>query len=287
MQTPYATMIEQPETLHSRTLRARFPERTSTLLFLKQGALSENGRPGQTIGPAICYWPPIQRPQVQLLAGARARLLGLSDGLILDAIGARAESVHLRMLVENTFNVALSRQDDFLQVDALINWFSDELSTAPSPSHMTLAAFLRLIFIRALRLHRPEHLEREVEQTGFLRRFRHLVELNYTQHWKVSHYADELGVSYDRLHHICKRGTGRSPVQLVHERLTTEAKARLESSGYPLKKIATDLGFVDPTRFSHFFKRQTEMSPGAYRTLVSQPEGEDLTAVKQGFSDWP
>ena len=103
----------------------------------------------------------------------------------------------------------------------------------------------------------------------------------------MSRYAEELSVDYDRLHRICKREIGRTPAELVHERLTAEAKARLERTGHPLKRIAADLGFADATRFSHFFKRRTEMSPGAFRAVVSRPDGEDLVSLKQGFADWP
>ncbi|MBU2865495.1 helix-turn-helix domain-containing protein [Pacificibacter marinus] len=65
------------------------------------------------------------------------------------------------------------------------------------------------------------------------------------------------------------------------------AKARLESSGRSLKEIAADLGFADGSRFSHCFKRRTDMSPGAYRANVSRPDGDDLTELRRSFSDWP
>jgi len=287
MNSDYAFFEEQREALHNRTIRSRVPESFAMLLYLRQGVLvwGEDGR--EITGPALCFWPPLNRPNKTLEAGARATLLGLSDTLVLDAIGARSESVHLRMLIENPFTVVLKEAPDFQQIEALLNWFQTELSEPHGKSPMTLAAYIRLAFIRALRLHQPEPLDAGVEQTGLLRRFRHLVELRYRDQWKVARYADELEIDYDRLHRICKRETGRSPAELVHERLTAEAKARLENSGHPLKKIASDLGFADATRFSHFFKRRTGISPGAYRAVVSRPESEDVLALKQTFSDWP
>ncbi|MGH1464778.1 MAG: helix-turn-helix domain-containing protein [Cognatishimia sp.] len=287
MTEAYAHIQDEMEALHDRVVRIRFPQSFATLLFMEQGSLMDGDEDGQTTAPALCFWPPGERPPICLGAGSRATLIGLSDTIVLDAIGARAESVHLRMLIEQPFIAPLEQVAVLDQVQTLNRWFSDELAHPERQSPMSLAAYLRLLFISALRVYQPETSESGSEQNSLLRRFRHLVELHYRDHWQVARYADELGIDYDRLHRICKRETKRSPAELVHERLTAEAKARLENSGSPLKKIASDLGFADATRFSHFFKRRTEMSPGAYRAIVSRPDNEDLLELRQGFSDWP
>jgi AraC-like DNA-binding protein len=283
----YATLQIEREALHDQVLRGTLPDGHSRLLFLELGSLIVGDSEVAVTGPALCFWPPLQTPILSLRAGSRATILGLSDTIVLDAIGARAESVHLRMLAEQPFVAALDQTVEQEQVQTLVGWFGAELTTTERRSPMSLAAYLRLLFICALRTHQPDGAEKGGEQTSILRRFRHLVELHYRDHWQIARYAEELGVDYDRLHRICKRETGRSAAELVHERLTAEAKARLENSGSPLKKIAADLGFADATRFSHFFKRRTDMSPGAYRAIVSRPDGDDLSELRRGFSDWP
>ncbi len=255
MKDGYATLQIEREALHDQVLRGTLPAGYARLLFLELGALVTGDSETTITGPALCFWPPQQRPILNLRAGSRATVLGLSDTIVLDAIGARAESVHLRMLVEQPFVASLGQTTAREQVLALVNWFGAELATTEWQSPMSLAAYLRLLFICALRTHQPDAADKGAEQTSILRQFRHLVELHYRSHWQIARYAEELGVDYDRLHRICKRETGRSPAELVHERLTAEAKARLENSGSPLKKIASDLGFADATRFSHFFKR--------------------------------
>ncbi len=287
MNKSYATAQDESEALHNRVLRFRLPDGFSTLLLLEQGRLLAGESEQEINGPALCFWPAGQRPTLCLNAGARARILGLSDAIILDSIGARAESVHLRMLTEHPFFAPLQQPAVQEQVMALVRWFVTELNEAEVQSPMSLSAQLRLLFIGALRLYQPDQNDSGLEQTNILRQFRHLVELHYRAHWPVGDYASKLGIDYDRLHRTCKRETGRSPGELVHERLTAEAKVRLEKSGTPLKQIAADLGFPDATRFSHFFKRRTDMAPGAYRAIVSRPDGEDLIELRRGFSDWP
>ncbi|MCJ7872943.1 AraC family transcriptional regulator [Phaeobacter sp. J2-8] len=287
MQDTYATLQDERDALHNRSLRRRFPDGFATLLFLTRGTLLIGEDENERHGPALFFWPGNSRDVLTLKAGASARLLGLSDAIILDAIGARSELVHLRMLVETPFSAVLSEDPKVPQIETLFDWFAHELEEPERRSPMSMSAFLRLLLIAALRVHTPEDTSVSAEATNVLRQFRHLVELHYKDHWKVTRYADTLGVEYDRLHRICKRDTGRSPAELVHERITAEAKARLENSGLPLKKIAADLGFSDASRFSHFFKRRTDLSPGAYRAVVSRPDSDDLQDLRRGFSDWP
>lgn len=283
----YAIVQDELEALYERTVRRRYPAHFAGLLFLEHGSLRIEENEQDVEAPALCFWPQKAHTALTLAAGSRARILGLSDTILLDAIGARSESVHLRMLVEQPFIAPLEDPHVLAQIEALFRWFVTETEDAAQPSPMSLAAFLRLMLISALRAHQPDGRDAGSEQTSLLRRFRHLVELHYRDHWQVAHYAEKLGIEYDRLHRICKRETGRSPAELVHERLTAEAKARLENSGIPLKKIAADLGFSDASRFSHFFKRRTDMSPGAYRAIVSRPTEDDLSALRSGFADWP
>lgn len=287
MPEDYVTLQDEREALHDRALRRRFPEGFATLLCITQGTLLIGETAQELNGPALAFWPGNARPDLTLKAGSAARLLGLSDSILLDAIGARSESVHLRMLVEHRFTAQLSLNPDVPQIETLFDWFKHELEMPERQSPMSLSAFLRLLLIAALRVHSPDVSGSITETTNILREFRHLVELHYRDHWQVAKYAETLGVEYDRLHRICKRETGRTPAELVHERLTAEAKARLENSGHPLKKIASDLGFADASRFSHFFKRRTDMSPGTYRAVVSRPDSEDLKELRRGFADWP
>lgn len=286
----YLTWQEEREALHDRSLRLRMPPGFAVLLYLRRGRIVlDDGTKGHE-GPALCYWPAGRRPGLTLAAGSAAWVLGLSPASLDEAVGARAESVHLRLMLEDPFLRALPADPDRPQVETLFLWIERELAAPDRRSAMSLAAILRLLLIIALRLQGApgaEPSEPGIERTALLRRFRHLVEIHYRDHWQIARYAEALGVEYDRLHRTCKRQTGRSPAELVHDRLTAEARARVEKSGFPLKQIAEELGFADPSRFSHFFKRQTGLSPGAFRAQVRHPPADAAARLRPAFADWP
>jgi len=104
-----------------------------------------------------------------------------------------------------------------------------------------------------------------------------LLESHYREHWPVSRYAEQLGLSTERLNRMVAAETGRNAQELLHARLAREACRRLVHIAAPVQRIAFDLGFEDPAYFCRFFKRHTGQSPRAYR-LQAQALGAEAPA---------
>ncbi|WP_116366216.1 4-hydroxyphenylacetate catabolism regulatory protein HpaA [Parahaliea mediterranea] len=98
-------------------------------------------------------------------------------------------------------------------------------------------------------------------------RFSKQVELHFRQHWRLSHYAQAMGLSESRLNQVCQRVSNSTPKKIVHERLLQEAKRMLIFGTHSINGIAYELGFSDPGYLSRFFKSQVGLSPLAYRRL--------------------
>jgi AraC family transcriptional activator of pobA len=96
-------------------------------------------------------------------------------------------------------------------------------------------------------------------------RFLLLVEQHVLEHWPMERYASHLGLSTQRLNRLVFAESGRSALELVHDRLTREACRRLIYVAAPAASLALELGFNDPAYFSRFFKRRMGVSPQAYR----------------------
>ncbi|MFC3531530.1 helix-turn-helix domain-containing protein [Vogesella facilis] len=98
-----------------------------------------------------------------------------------------------------------------------------------------------------------------------LQRFGALLEKHYREHWAVSRYAHQLGVSTAYLNGVCRRQTGQSALQLLHQRLLLEAKRLLVYTTLNVNQIADQLGFSEPAYFIRFFKRLTGQTPRSLR----------------------
>lgn len=102
-------------------------------------------------------------------------------------------------------------------------------------------------------------------QQALFTRFLVLLEAHYAEHWAVARYADRLGLTPERLNRLVRAEAGRSALEVIHDRLAREACRRVVYVAAPLSQLAFELGFDDPAYFCRFFKRQTGLSPRAYR----------------------
>lgn len=98
-----------------------------------------------------------------------------------------------------------------------------------------------------------------------LARFIMLIDTHFSKHISLEQYARWLDISVAHLHDICRQMSGRSALQLIHERLMLEAKRELIYTVMTIKEISEFLGFTDPAYFTRFFKRQEGMSPRDFR----------------------
>ncbi|MGB4345428.1 MAG: helix-turn-helix domain-containing protein [Burkholderiaceae bacterium] len=98
-----------------------------------------------------------------------------------------------------------------------------------------------------------------------LARFGELVEADFTGHHGLDYYAGKLGISAAHLNALCRQFASGSALDLIHARLTLEAKRQLVYTSMTIRGISDALGFSDPAYFTRFFKRQTQSPPKAFR----------------------
>jgi len=62
-----------------------------------------------------------------------------------------------------------------------------------------------------------------------------------------------------------KRITKKNALSLIHNQIIIEAKSMLTQTNIPIKVIASNLGFKEPSHFNNFFKKRIDLTPSAYR----------------------
>ncbi|WP_225872405.1 helix-turn-helix domain-containing protein [Pedobacter frigidisoli] len=79
-------------------------------------------------------------------------------------------------------------------------------------------------------------------------------------------FADRLSVHTNHLNKVLKVSTGKTTTEHISNRLVQEAKILLKQTDWNISEIAYSLGFEQLSHFSHFFKKQTHLSPIEIRT---------------------
>lgn len=109
-----------------------------------------------------------------------------------------------------------------------------------------------------------------IEQKRFkLIRFVNLIDQNFTKGLAVSDYALHLNVSSRTLSDLTNQILGKTPSQMIQERIILEAQRLLSHSTLQINEIGYRLGFEDPSYFVRFFKKHAGTSPLEFRRLIS------------------
>lgn len=97
------------------------------------------------------------------------------------------------------------------------------------------------------------------------RRFQELVETHYKNQEPIAFYTGKLAISAKVLSRITEKLSGKSPKQILTDRLLLEAKRLLIHDTEAGKRIGYELGFSDPANFAKFFRKHTGQTPAIFR----------------------
>jgi AraC-like DNA-binding protein len=78
-------------------------------------------------------------------------------------------------------------------------------------------------------------------------------------------FAEQLAVHVNHLNRAIRITTGKTTTEHIFDRLISEAKTLLKHTNWNISEIGYSLGFEEPAHFNHFFKKQTSMTPSAFR----------------------
>lgn len=86
----------------------------------------------------------------------------------------------------------------------------------------------------------------------------------------VQDYAQAQQLHPNYFSTVIKNKTGKSVNTWINEKTLLEAQALLSNKTLPVKEIAYQLKFSEPTHFSKFFKKHTQQTPNSYRQSLGR-----------------
>lgn len=150
---------------------------------------------------------------------------------------------------------------------AVINEFMSETEIHDRHQEEMLRILLKRFIITCTRIARKRYSMSEDCEKAFdiVRKFHVLVDNNYKEKKRVQDYADMLFRSPKTLSNLFAEYELPSPLMIIHERISAEAKRLLLYTDKSAKEISEILGFEDLPTFSRFFKKMEGKSISEYR----------------------
>ncbi|ADZ71550.1 helix-turn-helix domain-containing protein [Polymorphum gilvum] len=252
------------------------------ILVTGQGELDMGATLLPLTGPCA-LWLPAGRPaRLKLKSGSRGAALtvpelALGRAVPSGPVGRQVRDALFHPIIGTRLTPALA-----LDIAQSIEAVGQELRSGQPGAQEAARHHLVLVLMALWRISSPQPLKVQAAPRTIVRNFLHLMELHLRDHWTVADYARFLSVSRARLTSAVKRATGRTPLELLHERLVIEAETLLAESHLQVTEIADALGFKDPGYFNRFFKRETGRPPGRVR----KAEGR-MPIHRPNFAEWP
>ena len=182
------------------------------------------------------------------------------------------------LLVDNTIPIALSETEAL----PFINTFRDLLTEHQKEDTMSRTIChlgTQMLLHKVARLFKEKVPTQDLTRTHrdndltLVSRFKTLVETSFypNQHFehgephKVQFYADQLHLHPNHLNAVVKRIASQSASEIIYKHMVALAKSKLRQTNKSIKEIAFDLYYNYPNHFANFFKKQTGMTPNAFR----------------------
>lgn len=102
----------------------------------------------------------------------------------------------------------------------------------------------------------------------FVLLFKDLLENQFKTNRQVSYYASLINITEKRLNYATAKVLGKSPKEMIDERVLLEAKRLLAHTTESIKEIGFSLGFDEPTNFIKYFRKHLKATPVEFREKI-------------------
>ncbi|BFP40054.1 helix-turn-helix transcriptional regulator [Flavobacteriaceae bacterium GF1] len=100
--------------------------------------------------------------------------------------------------------------------------------------------------------------------------FRKLAHQNVKKNLKVADFAEMMNISPNHLNKSVKSITSKSASKINDEIKLIEIKFLLYQSGLSISEISYEMGYLDASYFTRFFKKRAKVSPTGFRKMIEK-----------------
>ena len=263
--------IASRSSIHDWTIRAHRHRNLFQILLIEQGGGEMTFEAARLpfAAPAAILVPAAVahgfRFQPNLTRGWVLSFTEDAAGLLADRAGEALS--RLRALAVQPI-VPIAEDAERSRVSALCAELFEESSLAREGYRLAMRGLLALIAIGVARLAASRARTGSVTlqpADATVARLRALVDESFRRERQLGFYAEQLGMTVDRLNDHVKRATGVTAGHLVRQRVLSEAKRQLVFTAQPIQDIANELAFSDPSHFARFFRKHTGTTPHEFR----------------------
>lgn len=160
--------------------------------------------------------------------------------------------------------------EQFVELKRIIKKLDDENKYCSPYSDAILKSYLQLILALCSKEKHEQLNNKDLNRpiSKDILTFQKLLDTHFYTERNSSFYAEKLAMSTSTFSKKIKHEFGKTPTNLIKERVILESKKLLHLTNKSVKEIAYELHFEDQFYFSRYFKKAVGISPTFYRKEV-------------------
>lgn len=196
------------------------------------------------------------------------------------------------LFTEDFFLLNHNNKDKLFELSFLDNFYANPCLQLDPESFANIKQIIDLISIEHKRVDKSqsitqsllhvllEQVQRYIDVTAqkttskkyivLFKHFKKLLEKHYHENLTASFFAQQLNITTHHLNLISKEVTGKTASEIIRARSILEAKRILTFTDKTISEIAFELNYTDSSYFAKTFKAETELSPTAFKTKISE-----------------
>jgi AraC-like DNA-binding protein len=220
--------------------------------------------PHEVNDKSVFFLRPGQVHQLQLKSGAEGYLMEFDTEFYHPSDKLSAQ----RLRKASSKNFCEFEASRFEKLHSLLANIFEECTKKQEGYKDAIRAGLEIFFIEFVR-QSANHSSTDTSSKSYnqerFEEFSDLVEKHVAIQKQVTFYTSLMNLSFYQLNEITRTAVGKTASAMIVEYIVLEAKRYLLASPNQVKEIADYLGYEDPSYFIRFFKKQTGLSPDAFR----------------------
>lgn len=203
----------------------------------------------------------------EIKASVQGYLIQFNDDFILTNLSSDSEKIANRIFNYSIYSPLIeSTNEDELFIHRLLSQVETEDQNEDQHYNKEIAyAMLQTFLLYILRVRTNSINSLHQKYYDDFIKFQLLLKINATQHRNVQFYADQLELPLKRINFICKTVSGKSTKDFINSTITLLIKRKLLLSTQSINEISTSFNFDETTNFIKFFKKQSGLTPAAFR----------------------